>query len=280
MVAVKNDVQLINALQAAKSLRDLMKPSATAEGAGTYHSLWKVAGNPAAGANPPLFSVGAGYIPTKDTVGAFGIVNAAVNGDLSILKLAPTFATPGTLFVYDRLWACSGFNTTLTSDQAVVTPGALPTGRDPLNGLDVIPFLEIYTAPGATAATWTLTGTDGLGNTNRTWTYSHPANAETIGQMVPFFPGGATPAAVMGCRQVTKLNCSISSGTAGDVGITLMRRLARSCVPVANLSQVLDGLTIGLPTVYNDACVALMVLCSTTSTGIIDAELVIGEATA
>lgn len=34
------------------------KPSATAEGAGTWQSLWKTAGVPAAGANPP------GWVPS------------------------------------------------------------------------------------------------------------------------------------------------------------------------------------------------------------------------
>lgn len=104
-----------------------------------------------------------------------------------------------------------GFDPTLTTDQTIVTPGALPTGRDPANGADVEPWLEVYTAPGATAATWKLTGFDANGNTGHNWTYAHPANAESVGQMMPLLPGGATPADTLGCRQANK--CEIASNS-------------------------------------------------------------------
>lgn len=277
MAAIVDESTLINALKTAPPNRTFNKASATSEGAGTWHSLWKVAGFPGAGANPPLFSAGSGYSPTKNTVGAFPFTNSATNGFLALLKLAATGITPGTLIAYDRIWACSGFGTVVTTAQNVITPGALPTGRDPNNGLDVEPWLEIYTAPGATGATWTLTGVDGNGNAGRTWTYTHPANAESVGQMVPMLPGGASPASVATIEQVTSFTCSVSSGTAGDVGVTLLRRLGSAPLNAANIGAVLDGLQTGLPTVYNDACIALMVQCSATNTGFLLGELAIGE---
>ena len=102
----------------------------------------------------------------------------------------------GTLLVYDRLWACSGILTNTTSTQTITTPGTLTAGRDPLAGDDVEPWFEVYTAPGATGATWTLTGTDATGNSGRTWTDAHPANAETAGQFLPTVPGTA----IGGCQ--------------------------------------------------------------------------------
>lgn len=268
------DGNIISSLRAAPSLRNFMKPSAASEGAGTFHSLWKLAGNPAAGVNPPLFSAGAGYVPTKATLGAYPLTDAGVNGHLAVLRLAAQGAVAGSLIIYDRLWACSGFGTVVTTLQSITTPGSLPTGRDPNTGQDVEPFIEVYTAPGATGATWTLNGTDGLGNTGRTWTYAHPANAESIGQMVPMFPGTA---AMMGIRQATGLTCSVSSGTAGDVGITLLRRIGEVNITSANIGDVMDALRNGLETVYNDSCIAKMVLCTTTTTGLILGKLSIGE---
>lgn len=277
MPQITDDSKLINALRAAPSNRGFMKASAVSEGAGTFHSLWKVAGAPTAGANPPLFSAGSGYSPTKATVGAFPFTNAASNGDLALAKLAASGATAGTLIAYDRLWACSGFGTVVTTAQVITTPGALPAGRDPNNGLDVEPWLEVYTAPGATTATWTVTGTDGNGNAARTWTYAHPANAESVGQMMPLTPGGGTPASVATMRQATQFQASATSGTAGDVGITLMRRLASVPIVAAGIGDALDALRTGLPPVYNDSCIALMVQCSVTNTGILLGEMVIGE---
>ncbi len=268
---------LVTALIAAASNRSFIKAAISSEGAGTFQSLWRDPGTPTAGALPPAFGAGAGYVPTKATVGAFPFTNAAVNGDLVLLKFSAQSSTAGTLFAADRLWACSGFSTAVTTAQAIVTPGVLPAARDPNGGLDVEPWLEVYTAPGATAATWTLTGTDALGNTNRTWIYAHPANAETVGQMMPMVPGGASPAAVMGCEVPVSLTCSVSSGTAGDVGLTLLRRLATSSLTAANIGDVQDVLRTGGAPVFNDACVFNFVLCTGTTTGTILGDLVIAE---
>ena len=185
-------------------------------------------------------------------------------------------ATAGNFIPYDRVWACSGFGTVVTTAQTVNTPESLPAARDPNLGADVLPFLEVYTAPGATTATWTITGVDANGNTGRTWTYTHPANAESVGQMMLALPGGASPATTAGIRQVTQFQCSATSGTAGDVGITLARIMSPSGVAVTNQTAVLDALLTGLPTVYNDSCISAMVLCSTTNTGLILGEMVIG----
>jgi hypothetical protein len=273
---ITDESTLIAALRAAPSNRTFNKASQAAEGAGAWHSLWKALGYPGTGANPPLFSAGSGYVPTKATPGAFPFTNAGTNGDLALLKLAATGVTAGTLIAYDRLWACSGFGTVITTAQNVVTPGALPAGRDPNGGLDVEPWLEVYTAPGATTATWTVTGVDGNGNTARTWAYTHPANAESIGQMIPLMPGGGSPATIGTMEQVTSFQASATSGTAGDVGVTLLRRIASAPLNAANIGASLDALLTGLPTIYNDAAIALMVQCSTTNTGFMLGEVVIG----
>lgn len=264
---------LIAALTGGESF-NFQKLSATAEGAGTWHSLWKVAGFPPAGSNPPAYTAGSGYTPTRSTTGAIPFTNPT--NDAYIGHVAITGTVIGTLVLYDRLWACSGFNTTTTPGaQTITTPGSLPSGRDPGNGLGVEPWLEVYTAPGATTATWTLTGVDGAGNTGVTWTYTHPANAESVGQMMPFVTGGT--ATRRNIRQATSLTCSASSGTAGDVGLTLLRRLATIPLTAANVATVLDAIALGLPYVPDDACIAAMVQCSTTSTGVILGNVVIAK---
>lgn len=241
---------------------DIYKASQTAEGAGTWHSLWKAAGIPAAGATPPAFGSGGPYVPTRATLGAIGQANPV--GSRFLANTNMSASTVGSLIIYDRLWSCSGFGTGVTTAQNVVSGGALPAGRTPVGASDVELWLEVYTAPGnVSAATWTITAPDG-GGTNRAFTYAHPSNAETGGQMMPVIPpaGAAAGAGVPVSFQV-----SATSGAA-DIGITLMRRLAVVPFSLANAGQALDAFALGLPEVYDDACLALMVQCSTTNTGV------------
>lgn len=256
--------------------KNFVKVSQTSEGAGTWHSLWKAAGQPAAGANPPAYTAGSGYTPTRTTTGAIDITNAT-SGTLHALKAALMGATLGTLIFYDRLWACSGLVANIATEQSITTPGTLPFGRDPNNGADVEPWLEVYGAPGATGGNWELKGTDAAGNTNRNWRYVHPANAETVGQMMPLLIGGTTPAAVLGCRVPVSLTLSISSGTAGNIGITLIRRLFEIPITLVNVAALFDAVALGMPQIFDDACVAAMVLCTATNTGHISGSLNFGQ---
>jgi len=233
----------------------IYRASMTAEGAGTFQSLWKGTGTPGAGANPPLFSAGSGYVPDDTTAGALTFTN---NLQTYLGRLSIAGSTVGYLVVYDRVWACSGFSTVSTSAQSITTPN-LP-GRQGGNYVGLEAWLEVYAAPGATGANWTLAYTDELGNAG-TSVYAHPANAETVGQMIPM----PLAAGDRGVQAAQSLTCSISSGTAGDIGITLMRRIAE--IPITAGGLVLDAFGLGLPTIPDDACLAMMVLCSTTSTG-------------
>lgn len=244
---------------------DFYKPSVTTEGAGTWHSLWAVAGIPTNGATPPAFTAGTGYIPTRATTGALGQVNPAGGANLYLGNVNLGSTVAGSLVIYDRMWACSGFNTTVTTAQNVTTPGSLTAGRDPNTGDDVEIWGEVYGAPGATAATWTVTYVDGAGTAGRTATYAHPANAETVGQMFPFVPAaGNAP----GCQQITSLTCSVSSGTAGNIGLTLVRRLCKVPVLAANIATAYDAFALGLPEIYDDACLAMIVHCTATTSGV------------
>jgi hypothetical protein len=270
-VAITSGDQLLAGLLPPYSL---FKPSATSEGAGLWHSLWKGAGAPAAGANPPLFSAGSGYAPNNTTLGAIPYTNP-VSGNSYLAKCAIAGGTVGTLVIYDRLWACSGFGTVVTTAQAITTPGTIPS-RDRSGaalGEGVELWGEVYTAPGATGATWTVSYTDQDGNTGQNATYAHPANAESVGQMFRFnLAAGDT-----GVRAVASFTASVSSGTAGDIGITLVRRIAEIPLMLANVAQAFDAFSLGLPRIYDGSCLALMVQCSTTNTGLIQGSLALAQ---
>lgn len=266
-------------LAGARPQYQLNKVTVTNEGVGTWHSLWKVAGRPTAGSNPPAFGAGSGYIPTNATTGAIGQVNAAGGNELRAIALEANSTVAGKLIIYDRLWACSGFGTVITTAQNVTTPGTLTSGRLQAAGdySDVEAWLEVYTAPGASTATWTVTALDGAA-ASRAYTYTHPANAETVGQMMPLVPPSAAAA---GIQQITSFQASATSGTAGDIGITLMRRIAVLNMPgtIASMGGFKGALDLALARVRDDACLAAMVHCAGATTGIITADFGLSEVT-
>jgi hypothetical protein len=230
------------------------KASATSKVASALHSLWKIAGIPAAGATPPS---GVGEVPTKSTIGAF--LFAVVGGGTSIYlgRMACSGATSGTLILYDRLVHTSGLVGNVATEQTVNST-ALSRYTD---GVGVEAFLETYAATGASAANITVKYTDELGNTGQTVTFAHQVTT-VIGQMQQV-PG------ILGCRQIESVQFSATTGTAGDFGIVLAKRLAEIPIDTAS-GKVLGPFEVGLPTVHADACLALMVVCSTTNTGIIN----------
>lgn len=243
-----------------------LKVSQTAEGAGTLHSLWRAGGNPGAGATPPLFSAGSGYQCTSSTAGALPYTNPG-GGNLGYLgRLAGQASTAGVIRIYDRLWTCSGLSANTASPQAITTPGALPArDRDgTTNGAGVEAFFEVYGAPGAGAGTWSIEYTDSAGNPTQTGTYAHPANAESVGQILPIgLADGDT-----GVRSVQGATLN-ASGTAGDIGITLARLIAEIPVNAANNGWVFDAAGTGLARLYDDSCLFAVVMCTTTNTGLV-----------
>jgi hypothetical protein len=246
-----------------KPPQGLLKANFTAEAAGAWHSLWKIAGLP-----------GAGYACSRLTPGAIPFTNPA-SGASYLARLAFACGNVATMVLYDRLWACSGFDTTSVLLQVIAAAGDLPArdrnGESAGDGVEM--WLEVYAAPGTTAATWTVTYVNSEGTGGRTTTFAHPANAEAVGMMIPLpLAAGDT-----GVRQVTGFQCSVSSGTAGNVGITLLRRIAEVPVPAAGVVTLLDGVSLGLPRIFNDSCLAMAILASTTSMGAGVGSLVVAE---
>ena len=251
--------------------RRMHKPSASSEGAGTYHSLWRVAGDPAAGAVPPAFGAGGG-VPIRTTAGGVALLDPAGGRVQRFLRWRGQQTSAGVLIVYDRLWACSGFSLNVTTPQAVVGVPAL-TRPDAL-GQGAELWGEVYTAGGATGATLTASYTASDGTAGRLATYVQPANALSVGQMVRFELQGAD----WGLRTVASLTLDVGTGTAGDFGLTILRPLAAIPFSIANLPGGLGAFDLELAQLPSGACLALQVLCTTTNTGLLLGELEVGDA--
>jgi hypothetical protein len=244
--------------------RHFQKASLTSEGAGLYHSLWAATGLPGAGSTPVAFGAGSGYLVDKTAPGAINYVNAGAGLQNYLARFQVACSAIGTLILYDRLWTCSGLLTTGGTPpvtQTVVTPETVARGGTD----DIELWLEVYGAPGATGATWTVSYTDVVNGAGRTATYAHPANAESVGQIMPM----ALQAGDTSVTTVASFTYSASSGTNGSIGITLLRRIAEIPIMIANSGQILDSFGVGLPALPDDACLALAVLCSGVATGVV-----------
>ena len=254
-MAISNMDGLIAAFSTAQK-RPFHKLSQTTEGAGTWHSLFLAQQIPPAGAAPGAL---AGVVPTSSTTGAITFTNGSTSY-LGQMEAASSVA--GTLILYDRLWANSGMDGTITVDTTLGSVVALT--RPDANGADVEMWGEIYTPIGATARTLTVKYTNQSGTTGQTATYSHPANAESTGQMFPI----TLQAGDTGVQVPTSYSWSGTTGTAGNFGITLLRRIASLTLPLIEIGQVSDFTQIGLPKIYDSACLSLMVFCTTTTSGV------------
>jgi hypothetical protein len=250
---------LVAALAASQKFT-INKLSATAEGAGTWHSLWAVGGFPPAGAAPG----GTAIVPTKSTTGAIPFTASGVVDYLGSMQFRG--ATAGTIIIYDRLVTVSGLSGIVTTVDTAVNNTALTRYT---SGAGVELWGEVYTAMGATAATLNVKYTDQDGNTNQAGTYSHPANALSVGQMFPI----TLAAGDSGVRAVTNYHFSVSTGTAGNLGFTLLKRLASITLVSANIGSVMNVFDHGITDIDANACLAMMVQCTTTSTGQILGEM-------
>lgn len=264
-MVVSNMDTLVNALSRSES-NLFLKSNFTSEGAGLWHSLWIVAGAPTVGAAPGNIN---GVIPTDATTGAFSFTNATGTDNSYIGYLSASSTTAGSLTLYDRLWHSSGMSGTQTVSTGI-TPASLTRYT---TGEGVEMWGEIYTPIGTTAATLTVQFTNQAGTTAQSATYAHPANAEATGQMFPFIlPSGSS-----GVRAPTNYIWSTSTLTAGNFGLTLMKRLVTIPLNLANKPEAFDAISCGVREIVDDACLAFMVQCSATAMGIISGELSIAE---
>jgi hypothetical protein len=231
---------------------------------GILQSLWSAGGNPAAGATPPT---GSGSVPTSVTAGAIPFVDPTSGNTLYLARMLATSSSNATLILYDRVVHTSGLSGTVTTAQTVnTTPVTRNAGSN-----NVGAFLEWYTGTGSTAATATVSYTNQSGTAGRTGTVILPGSV-IAGETYPvLLASGDT--SVLSVQTVT---LSVSTGTAGNFGVTLANRVC-SIVLLANIGQVLDYAGLGLPVIQPDACLAYHLLPSTTSTGTVLTELTLAQ---
>lgn len=261
--------QLIAALGNNASRFVIDKASIANAVAGTYHSLWRATGQPGQGAIPA-----AAAVCDNALVGAMGFTQqAAPATSYGGWANAVCSNSAVTVEIHDRLMHMGGLNGTLTTAQAVNLDLNANLGNANLaarvgdaNFSDVQWWLEWYTDTGATAVTATIAVTYNDGTTGNLTAQSLVATTRA-GRLYPL--NSLIPAAASGkfIRAINTVTLSATTGTAGSFGVTASRPRMTLPLPLANKAEVFDWAQLGFPEIANSSCLALIELCSTTTTG-------------
>jgi hypothetical protein len=274
-VAVTTQDQLVSAIAASAPNANRLPYAKTALAgtfaAGQFVSLWTAAGQPGVGAVPAAFG-SSGTVPTNATAGAVPFVNPG-SGNSYLARLFATSSVPGTLVLYDRLWACSALLATATS-QTIVTPAALT--RPDANGVNAEIWIEATVAIGTTASNASCTYTNQAAVTGHVTSPVIPmVTSAPIGWAVQL-PLAAGDTGVQTIQTMT-LSAAMS---AGQFNLVIQRRIAEFAIPAAWLSfPPQDPFWSGLPQIYNSACIGAYFLIGsgTAAPAIPSASLVIAQ---
>jgi hypothetical protein len=234
----------IAAALALDQFRPVLKNITVPKAIGSYQSSWLGVGFPGAGATPPAYTTGAGYTCDKGTAGAIAYVNGTVKNWLVQLFASSTIA--GTLFIYDRLWSCSGMGFA-AGTYTVTTPGALPA-RITDYGVGCELWVEQFVAAGAVTGTLTANyknPADGA----EAGVISNLVSAPVIGQMQPV----PLQLSASGVRSLVSVVTS-QTWTSGSFGMSIVKPITQIEIPLAGIGKTLDWASLGLPALVNDMC--------------------------
>lgn len=221
---------------------------------GSFASFWTQGGG--GGAIP---ATGAGTSYTSATTGSIPFSNAPAGYQLHLGEVKWYCSTSPNPILVDRLVANSGLDANITTLQSFSTT-ALPRYT---TGELVELAVEVYTVTGAGATTITVTYTNELGVGGRVGTVTTTAVAMVAGRFLPV----TLQAGDLGVRSVQSIQLSAGTGTAGNIGVTLYRRICQLITERADDRNYATALRNGYPRIQNDACLQWVFLANTTSTG-------------
>lgn len=235
--------------------------------AGSWFSVFDLAGNPGAGVLAGT-STTTGVVPTDATAGcptinAFG---GGATGYLAQVDFGSSVACR--LKMFDLLWKAGAyaFNASTTGQTPTSFSSRVPGGTD---FTDTQIWLEQVTA-GTGIQNVNVTYTNQSGTAGRsTGTVATAANI--VGRMwqLPLQSGDT------GVQGVTGVVGSVA--TAGTFNILVMRPIWSGRVKIANDGDVHDLAKTGMPIGYADSALYLAIAADSTSTGIPDIEYVIAN---
>lgn len=227
--------------------------------ANVWFNVFDLAGNPGAGTLAGT-STAAGVVPTDATAGCPIIGFSTGSGYLATVDFSNTVACR--LMIYDMLFKAGAYafnaNTALSSQPSFSS--RIPGGTD-YTGLQI--WVEAVTA-GTLVQNVTVTYMDQDGNTGASTGAVASSAALTVGKMfqLPLASGDS------GVQKIENVQGTVAS--AGTFNVLVLRPLWSGRVAVANAGDCHALDRTGLPQVWTDSALGLMVAADSTSTGLPD----------
>jgi len=240
--------------------------------AGNYYNLSFASAGSYGQISLPTAASSGGQAYTQGGTGGLGypVWTAASGGNTSYIgKISASCIAQLGVFVYDLLWACSGFSGTVTTPQTITGFTALPT-RAGGSGSEI--WLVVYTALGASAPNVTVSYTNQNGTSGRTTQTMNASSLNLAGRCVPLI----LQAGDTGVQSIQSVILYASSGTAGNFGLMIVNRIASvgsfgTYTPNAGY----DFATLGLPVIYDSSVLFFTVIASASSSGIILGDITV-----
>lgn len=240
--------------------------TADAQVVGRWSSLWRYDGWPSAGAVPTTSITK----PDGTTTGAIRQRIPSASEAMYATGACAHMTQTGTLLVYDRLWSVGGLDATSTGTNTFSTDN--PTRRNSItygargknSAYGNTMFVEIYTQIGATARELTVSYLyDGTNSTTSPAIVLGGTNARERGRVIPIPVNPDYPHPV----QPKTATLNLTTGTAGNYGITLARPLIAIPCSVINVPVLIDLIATDPGLVYlgGSPCLNFMWLANNTT---------------
>jgi hypothetical protein len=251
---------------AARQQVRILKTATATTVAGVPFTTLDLAGYPGAG-SLAVGNTANGLVPTDANAGfptlhPFG---AGADGYLQAVEFGNTVAARLTL--YDRVFHAGSFALTPTrTDTLSAQPSfasRVPGGTD-YTGLEL--FLEINTAVAASAVTVAVGYTNEAGTAGRTTGATSALTSFVTRRLVPL----PLQAGDKGIQKIESVTIGGSAAASGNCNVVVARRLWSNRVRLANDGGLDAFDATGLPEVFADSALWLVVEADSTSSGVIE----------
>jgi len=254
-------------IAAAKQKVSMSKTNNRTTVATGWFSLFDIAGNPGAGTLAGTNTAN-GVVPTHATAGypALNAFGASATGRLTRVEYGSSVACR--IAIFDRLFVAGAY-----AFNANTTLGSQPSYASRLPGTDYkdteIWVEQVTAATGNQAVAVTYTDQDGnAGATTGAVGIGAAPTAARCWQL-PLAAGDA------GAQKIENVTGSVA--TAGTFNVMVLRPLWSGRVRIANDGDIHDLLKTGMPQLYADSALYMMIAADSTLSGIPELELLVAN---
>jgi hypothetical protein len=222
-------------------------------------SIFDLAGSPGAGVLAGT-STTTGVVPTDATAGT-PIINAFGGGNTGyISRLEFNSSVACRIQLYDLLWKGGAypFNAAVTGQTPASYSNRVPGGTD-FTGLELW-YEQVTASTGIQSVN--VTYNNQAGTAGRTTGVTSQGTAGIVGRMLQL----SLQSGDSGIQGVTGVAGTIA--TVGTFNILVMRPLGEARIRVANDGVVQDALATGMPIVFADSALVMIVTADSTATGL------------